>query len=204
MPKNLTRVLSAATLTSFLLFGCKASFKMGDNEPAPPPPPPPPVEKPEPAPPAPKPKPQKKNFDVSNEGRLSVPGPVVFETGSDKLLPESDAVLEHVQKYLGQNPQITLMRIEGHTDSDGNDASNQALSERRAMSVARWLTAKGVDCKRLLPVGFGESRPVGDNATEEGKAKNRRTAFYNAAVKGKPIRGRPVDGGGKPAGNPCE
>lgn len=202
MRKNLVRVLTTAAVTGFLLFGCKASVKMGGGETPPPPPPPPPKEEP-PPPPPPKIEPKKSDFNVSGEGKLAIPGPVEFETGSDKLLPASDPVLEHVRKYLDQNPQISKMRVEGHTDSQGDDASNMDLSKRRSMSVVRWLVGKGVDCKRLVAVGFGETRPVADNNTDEGRAQNRRTAFYNAAVNGKPIRGRPIDGGGTSAGDPC-
>lgn len=193
----LTAVLLAGAVTSTL--GCKASVKMGEE--AKPPPPPPPAPAPAPAPEPAKPKPKMK-FKMRGE-QLELPGPVVFETGSDKLKPESDAVLNIVHDYMNATPKVTLLRIEGHTDSDGDDASNLDLSKRRAMSVSRWLTGKGIDCKRLLPVGFGETKPIADNATVEGKAQNRRTAFVNAALEGKPIGGMPVDGGGTNSGDPC-
>jgi OOP family OmpA-OmpF porin len=135
--------------------------------------------------------------------QLVLPGPVVFETGSDKLKPESDAVLKHVQEYLAQKTYISLMRIEAHTDSDGNAAANQTLTEKRALAVARRLVAGGVDCKRLLPVGFGQTKPIAANDSVENKAQNRRVAFVNAALRGRPIGGMPVDGGGKVAGDPC-
>jgi len=205
MRKNLARVVSILALGGLAAIGCKASLKVGAEEP---PPPPPPTAAPTPAPtptPAPKPKPRLSAtaFNVSKEGKLALPGPVVFETGSDKLSPESDAVLEHVQQYLEGTPNVTLLRIEGHTDNVGQPADNQVLSEKRAMSVARWLVAKNISCKRILPVGFGDTKPVADNKTEEGRAQNRRTAFYNAAINGKPIGNLPVDGGGKVAGDPC-
>lgn len=163
--------------------------------PAPPAPPPPP-------PPAKAPRQKATNFEFVN-GALKLPGPVVFETGSDKLNPVSDAVLSVVEDYLVAKPDITLIRIEGHTDSDGKADGNQTLSEKRAMSVARWLIGHGVDCKRLIPVGFGQTKPVAPNDTADNKAQNRRVAFVNAALKGKPIGGAPVDGGGKVAGDPC-
>jgi OOP family OmpA-OmpF porin len=204
MRKNLPLVVSAMVLGGLLAVGCKASIKVGGaEEPAPTPTP---TATAEPAPAAPavkKPKIGRRSFKVSNDGKVELPGPVVFETGSDKLSPESDAVLEHVQKYLEEKPEVTLLRIEGHTDSDGDDAANQTLSEARSMAVAMWLVAKGIDCKRLLPVGFGESQPVAPNDTAEGKAQNRRTSFFNAAISGRPIAGKPVDGGGKRAGDPC-
>ncbi|MFO0746843.1 MAG: OmpA family protein [Myxococcota bacterium] len=134
---------------------------------------------------------------------LKVPGPVLFETASDVLKPESDAVLAYVQGYLAAKDYITLMRIEGHSDSTGSEAMNQKLSERRALAVARWLVGHGVDCKRLIPVGFGSTKPVGDNATPDGRAQNRRMVFANAALRGRMIGGMPADGGGVVAGDPC-
>lgn len=136
--------------------------------------------------------------------RLILPSPVAYESGSDVILPESEAPLLHVKAFLDAKDYITLMRIEVHTDSSGNTAANQALSEKRALAVSKWLVGKGIDCKRLLPVGFGESKPVADNGTPEGKAANRRTDFVNAAIKGRPIGGMPIDGGGVVAGDPCQ
>jgi OmpA-OmpF porin, OOP family len=66
------------------------------------------------------------------------------------------------------------------------------------------LVALGVDCKRLLPVGFGSNKPVADNSSPEGKMKNRRINFVIAALRSKTIGGLPADGGGKTAGNACE
>lgn len=144
------------------------------------------------------------DFKFDKQGALMLPGPVVFETGKDILKPESDEVLTVVKKYLDAKPQITLLRIEGHTDTDGDDRANQKLSEARSMAVARWLVAKGVDCKRVIPVGFGEGKPIAPNDTPDNKAQNRRTSFINAAIKGKAIGGMPVDGGGQRAGDPCQ
>jgi len=143
------------------------------------------------------------NFEVEN-GALKLPGPVEFETGKAVLKPESDPVLDIVRQYLEAKPQITLLRIEGHTDNVGIAADNQKLSEARSMAVAQWLVGKGIACKRLLPTGFGQDKPVADNKTPEGRSQNRRTAFVNAELKGKAIGGMPVDGGGKVAGDPCK
>jgi len=179
------------------LSGCEAHASIGAGpETAKQPEPAKPVET---AAPAEKPKP---TFKVEG-GQLRLPGPVVFESAKDVLKPESDDVLTIVKQYLDAKPEITLLRIEGHTDSDGDDKANQTLSELRSLAVARWLVAKGIDCKRLIPVGFGESKPVAANDTAENKAQNRRTAFVNAALSGNPIGGMPVDGGAKVAGDPC-
>jgi len=135
--------------------------------------------------------------------RLVVNRPILFKTGAAELLPESDDALAVVQGYLAAKDYITLLRVENHSDALGDDAANQAMSEQRALAVAKALVARGVDCKRLLPVGFGETKPVAPNDTAEGRAQNRRTTFVNAALRGRAIGGMPVDGGGRVAGDPC-
>lgn len=129
--------------------------------------------------------------------RLVLPSPVEFAAGSDALAGE--AALEHIRGYLEAKTYITLMRIEAH--ASGADA--QALSERRALAVARWLVGKGVDCKRLLPVGFGDLKPIADSRTPEGRAQNTRVEAHNAALRDRLIGGMPADGGGRVAGDPC-
>lgn len=135
--------------------------------------------------------------------KLKLPGAVVFLTGKADVAPESDAALSHVKAYLADKAAITTLRIEVHTDAQGDDAANQKLSEARALAVAKKLVAMGVECQRLLPVGFGETKPVASNATPDGRAQNRRTDFINAALRGKAIGGMPLDGGGQVAGDPC-
>lgn len=124
--------------------------------------------------------------------RLELPGPIVFQAGGDQLDPASDPALEHARGYLAAKDAITTLRIEGHAD-------DQALSERRAVAVARWLVAHGVDCKRLLAVGFGPNKPVADASTPEGRAQNTRIELHNAALRGRPIGGMPLEGGGQVA-----
>ena len=191
---------ASSLLALALTAGCASELPPPE---APPPPPPIAAEPPPPPPPAAGRRHAKvTEFQLDSHG-LKLPGPVVFETGSDKLSPVSDDVLEVVHDYLDAKTDITLMRIEGHTDSDGDAADNQALSEKRALSVARWLVAVGVKCDRLIPVGFGQSKPIALNDGPDGKAQNRRVAFVNAALRGRAIGGAPVDGGGKVAGDPC-
>ena len=86
------------------------------------------------------------------------------------------------------------------TDRSGHGVAIKGALDRELKASQ----AKGIDCKRLIPVGFGETKPVAPNDTPDNKAQNRRTAFVNAALKGKPIGGMPVDGGGKVAGDPCK
>jgi OmpA-OmpF porin, OOP family len=129
---------------------------------------------------------------------------IKFKTGTAELLPESDAALLVIKKYLDDKSYISLLRIEAHTDNFGNAEANQILTEKRAEAVSDKLIALGVDCNRLLPVGFGGTKPVATNSTPEGKTQNRRISFVNAALKGKAIGGMPTDGGGKVAVNPCK
>ena len=134
---------------------------------------------------------------------LTLPSPITFNAGGAELEPQSEPALDYIRRYLAARPAVTLMRIEGHTNSQGSDTHNQALSEQRALAVARWLVAKDVDCHRLIPVGFGETKPMAPNDTPDGAAKNRRIELVNTALRGRAIGGMPTDGGGKVAGDPC-
>lgn len=136
--------------------------------------------------------------------RLKLPSEIGFLTGKAELTSESDPALEHVKGYLEAKPAITLLRVEVHSDSVGNEKANQALSEVRAAAVVNALVKKGVDCHRLIAVGFGSSKPEAPNDTPEHRAKNRRTLFINAAMLKRPIGGMPVDGGGIVAPTECK
>ncbi|MFT3677618.1 MAG: OmpA family protein [Chitinophagaceae bacterium] len=110
------------------------------------------------------------------EGRFETNG-ILFDTNSDKIKPVSSSVLKEIATVLKENPQVRV-RIVGHTDSDGKDADNLDLSKRRAAAVKKALSAEyGIDAARIETDGQGESKPVADNATEEGKSKNRRVEF---------------------------
>ena len=98
---------------------------------------------------------------------------IYFDTAKAELRPESGDTLQQVLGVLREDPALRLV-VAGHTDGAGDAAYNQALSERRAASVVAWLTREGIDGKRLQSEGLGESRPVADNATEAGRALNRR------------------------------
>jgi len=136
---------------------------------------------------------------------------IKFKIATATLLPESDAALLIIKKYLDDKPYISLLRVEGHTDrltdeyGTRKESSYQTLSEQRALAVCRQLVKLGVDCKRLVAVGFGSQKPVADNSTAEGRTANRRIAFVNVALRGHAIGGLPADGGGKVAeGEVCE
>lgn len=109
------------------------------------------------------------------EGRIVTHG-ILFDVGKATLKPHSYGVINEIAKLLEQNPDIKLS-IEGHTDSDGNDASNQKLSEERAAAVKNALIELKIDGSRLETKGWGESKPIDDNSKHEGKANNRRVEF---------------------------
>lgn len=110
---------------------------------------------------------------LSSEGRVSTQG-ILFAVNSDVIRPESTPTLKEMADMLAAHPELRLS-IEGHTDADGDDASNLDLSKRRAAAVKAALVGTyGVAENRLQTEGFGESKPVGDNGTLEGKAQNRR------------------------------
>jgi outer membrane protein OmpA-like peptidoglycan-associated protein/tetratricopeptide (TPR) repeat protein len=99
---------------------------------------------------------------------------IFFETKKFDLRPESIAELDNLFELLNENPTI-IIQINGYTDNVGKPADNLLLSNNRSKSVVNYLASKGIGKKRLLYKGFGETRPIADNKTEEGRAKNRRT-----------------------------
>ena len=96
-----------------------------------------------------------------------------FDLDSAAIRPESTAVLDEMVAILVAQPSWKLA-IEGHTDSTGTDARNLALSRQRAAAVVAYLTGRGVAPSRLRAAGFGPTRPIADNGTELGRARNRR------------------------------
>lgn len=102
---------------------------------------------------------------------------VFFQTGKATIKRESFPLLDEVAVALLDHPTFRV-RVEGHTDSVGNDQRNMKLSQARADSVRRYLMGRGVAPERLVAVGFGEENPLDDNATEAGRAINRRVEFH--------------------------
>ncbi|MEP7326588.1 MAG: OmpA family protein [Gemmatimonadota bacterium] len=109
---------------------------------------------------------------LESSGRTRLYG-ILFDIDAATIRPESKAVLDEVAQVLSTEPAWKLL-IEGHTDAQGSDPHNQELSDTRAQAVRAALIARGVDAARLRAVGFGESKPVADNATAMGRAQNRR------------------------------
>lgn len=109
---------------------------------------------------------KKGNFSTSD---------ILFSSGSDKIQTSSYSLLDEIADAI--KSEGTAFKIIGHTDSDGNDASNLSLSKKRAESVKTYLVSKGVSTSKLSVDGKGESEPVASNATADGKAQNRRVEF---------------------------
>jgi OOP family OmpA-OmpF porin len=112
------------------------------------------------------------------ENQIKILERIEFKTGSAQLLEASTPILEAVRAVLEEHPEITQLAIEGHTDNVGKAQSNQALSQRRAESVRKWLTLHGIDRKRLSAAGFGATRPIDTNDTDAGREHNRRVEFH--------------------------
>ena len=98
---------------------------------------------------------------------------VLFDFNKSTLQPSSDAALQPVAKIMAADKTLKL-EVQGHTDNVGADAYNQTLSEARAKAVAMWLTQHGVAADRLTAKGYGKTKPVADNGSDDGRAKNRR------------------------------
>lgn len=102
---------------------------------------------------------------------------VQFETGTAKIKTESDGLLGEVADVLKEHPEILKLEVGGHTDNRGPAYLNKKLSQDRADSVRKSLVGKGIEEGRLTAKGYGPDKPLGDNKTDEGRAKNRRVQF---------------------------
>jgi OmpA-OmpF porin, OOP family len=113
---------------------------------------------------------------LMEEGKFSTTG-ILFDVNSANIRPESGGVLKEVADVMKKFPDLKV-KIVGHTDSDGQDAANLSLSQKRGAAVKQALVADyGIDAARIESDGKGEKEPVGDNKTKEGKAQNRRVEF---------------------------
>jgi outer membrane protein OmpA-like peptidoglycan-associated protein len=117
------------------------------------------------------------NVDARADEKILITQKIHFEFNRSIIRPISYPILDDVVQLLKLNPQIKRVQVEGHTDAIGGDAYNQRLSESRAKAVVAYLVSKGVASDRLTAIGYGRSRPIADNSTAEGRAKNRRTEF---------------------------
>ncbi|HOW85253.1 MAG TPA: OmpA family protein [Candidatus Aminicenantes bacterium] len=108
---------------------------------------------------------------LNKDGRIALE--IHFDTGRASIKPESQKTVGEIAALLRDNPGL-LVSIEGHTDNTGTPQGNRTLSEERAKAVVAAVAALGIEASRLSAVGWGQDKPVADNATEEGRARNRR------------------------------
>jgi len=108
---------------------------------------------------------------LDKDGRIALE--IHFDTGKATIKPESQKIVGEIAALLRDNPGLQVS-IEGHTDNTGTPQGNRTLSEERAKAVVTAVAGLGVEASRLSAVGWGQDRPVADNATEEGRARNRR------------------------------
>jgi outer membrane protein OmpA-like peptidoglycan-associated protein len=169
-------------------------------DPAPPPPPAPPPADPAP-PPAPKPIKAlgKAKIDGNN---IIIPGKIHFATNSTKVVEDKESIeiMKTVYEVMKGNPQITKLRIEGHTDNVGKSDANMTLSQGRADSVITWLVNnQSMDKGRLDGKGWGDTRPLVKNDSAANKEQNRRVEFKIWEIDGKPTDAQTNDGAATPA-----
>jgi OOP family OmpA-OmpF porin len=200
MPRKIVAPLMlSALVAATAAFGAGCTAQFGNQPQTPPPAPPPaPVATPAaaPAPPPPVVEPPKAPAAMGKDGRISIPGNIVYETGKAVIKPESEPTLNALKDFIDHNANFSRIRIEGHTDNVGKSPDNLKLSQDRAQAVVAWLAVHGVSKDRVLAVGFGDAKPIADNSTEDGRAQNRRTEFHLSEIEGKPFMGRDESGGG--------
>ncbi len=112
---------------------------------------------------------------VLQDGKIIATG-IRFDVNKATLKPESMGIINEITQLMKDHPELKFS-VEGHTDSDGDDKSNQTLSENRAKKVMQTLVSMGIDSNRLTSKGWGESKPMDSNDNPEGKANNRRVEF---------------------------
>ena len=168
---TLTALLTSALILpacggGTLAFQGASPITITGTPPAPPPPPPAPEEPP--PPPA--------RVEIRNN-KIEFKEKIQFENNKSVILPQSFSLLDDITKIIKENEHIKKISIEGHASSEGDPKRNLTLSDERAKSVMKYIVDKGVDAKRLTAKGFGITKPIADNATEEGREKNRRVEF---------------------------
>ncbi len=113
---------------------------------------------------------------TENEIAVTLKNDILFDYGKSTLSPKSKETLDKAVELLNKLPNRSLV-VEGHTDSSGSDEFNMELSEKRAKAVYDYMLAQGLDIKSVSYKGYGETRPVADNSTKEGRIANRRVEF---------------------------
>lgn len=166
----------AALLSSALLamacggvtaFQGQQAMSVVGTPPAPPPPPPPKKEEPPPPPPR----------VVLKDNKIEIGEKIQFEVNKAVILPQSFGLMDEIADTIKKNPQVKKLSIEGHASAEGDAKKNLKLSDDRAKAVMKYLVDKGIEAARLTAKGFGVTKPIADNNTEEGREKNRRVEF---------------------------
>ncbi|MGB3947984.1 MAG: OmpA family protein [Bacteroidia bacterium] len=122
------------------------------------------------------------NANAVSKGMEQYQSQIFFDFNSAVLKPESNKALDEAVKVLKANADLVFI-VEGHTDNVGEDAYNLNLSKARAKSVMQYFVSKGIASSKITSEGYGESKPVATNETEEGRAKNRRVEIKAQAKK---------------------
>ena len=141
-------------------------------------------------------------YKVQNNA-LVLPVSIQFDSHAYDVKNTSDPMLDFVAQYLKDKPYITKLRIEGHVYSEKSPEENIKLSLQRVAMISYYLTTKGIDCSRLIPVAFGDTKPVAP-IDECNLSYNTRIDFYNAEMNNKAIAGNAVDGFALKVFEPCE
>ena len=111
------------------------------------------------------------------EGSALILNNIFFETGKSTLLPQSNAELDKIAAFLAEGT-VSQIEISGHTDNVGSDELNLKLSQARAQAVVNYLVSKGISASMLQAKGYGKTRPIDTNLTDQGKSNNRRVEFF--------------------------
>lgn len=132
----------------------------------------------------------------ASRSQIFIRGKVVFDTDKATIKPGSEKVLRTLLGFLQSHPEVTRLRVEGHTDARSSEEHNLELSAQRSLAVCDWLVEHGVEHTRLIAVGFGEAKPLAPNDQEMGRSDNRRTEFHVAELNGRPFLGKDPYAGG--------
>jgi outer membrane protein OmpA-like peptidoglycan-associated protein len=136
---------------------------------------------------------------VLSDGKIIVNG-IRFDVNKATIKPESNGAINEIFQLMQKQTDLNFS-VEGHTDSDGDDALNQTLSEKRAKAVMDRLISMGISANRLKYAGWGESKPIGENGTPEGKANNRRVEFVKFTGNAAPSSSSSANGVSSSAAN---
>lgn len=114
---------------------------------------------------------------VVRDNKIEISEKIQFDFDKDTIKPVSFDLMNEIAAVIAKSPRLKKIRIEGYASSEGDAKHNRVLSDDRAKSVMKYLTDHGIETPRLVAIGFGVEKPVGDNTTEDGRELNRRVDF---------------------------